>query len=224
MGGERPAHPAGAAGEPCWEKAKWDSARTKGGSVFQGGAKLPMRACAMYRCATNGGPTSRDKASQSGPSGLAGGAAPPRPAACPPRRVSSAAQHDLALRQTHAAGKGSRAMGCKGSKHEGRAQPCKRPPCRGRQARHGGKRGGGQGGREGSGGWEAVGERRRGPSRKNGESQPDSHNTTAPRTAAAGGISKRYGGGAAALRHLKRDERKSNGQGGLLGLWRRVHC
>lgn len=63
---------------------------------------------------------------------------------------------------------------------EGRAQPCKRPPRRGRQARHGGTGGVGSGGRGGVAGREAAGERRREPSRKNGESQPNSHTQRRP--------------------------------------------
>ncbi len=93
--------------QPCWEKAKWDSARTKGGTVFQGwGAKLPMRACAMYRCATNGGPTTLRKASQSKPSkGTAGRGRSAAPPCCrPQQQVHRAAQHDLALRWAQSSG------------------------------------------------------------------------------------------------------------------------
>lgn len=100
------------AGSRAGKRAKWDSARTKGGVRYLQGAKLPMRASAMYRCATKGGPSRRVKASQSKPSGgegLAGGAAPPCPAGLA-RWQQWRVLHSSTWRSGKcAAGKGSRA-------------------------------------------------------------------------------------------------------------------
>lgn len=76
-----------------------------------------------------------------------------------------------------AAGTGSRA-GSQGSKQrKGAGAAMRAAAARGRRARHGGRQGDSTvgGSREGVAGREAAGERRRGPSRINGESQPDSH-------------------------------------------------